>query len=195
MTGADVACVVGGGHPMLVAGSLYLAFVFSYLYLWTVAPQSWPDEHSPCPASCVAYRRRRAARHRLQRASSLRTRCFARRVPPSPLGDASAIALAWRRCWRGDRSHWQAGLRPDASGYAALVYLASALQLQIVCAIVIMGAYVLARLAAGRLHHARRVTFDSLALARLLRRRPGPAGPAARARLPEGGRMTARPRP
>ena len=55
-------------------------------------------------------------------------------------------------------------MRPDASGYAALVYLASALQFQIVCAIVIMGAYVLARLAAGRLHHARRVTFDTLAL-------------------------------
>ena len=27
---------------MLVAGSLYLAFVFSYLYLWTVSPQVWP---------------------------------------------------------------------------------------------------------------------------------------------------------
>ena len=28
---------------MLVAASLYLAFVFSYLYLWTVAPQAWPQ--------------------------------------------------------------------------------------------------------------------------------------------------------
>ena len=27
---------------LLVAGSLYLAFVFSYLYLWTVSPQVWP---------------------------------------------------------------------------------------------------------------------------------------------------------
>ena len=27
---------------MLVAGSLYLAYVFSYLYLWTVSPQVWP---------------------------------------------------------------------------------------------------------------------------------------------------------
>ena len=27
---------------LLVAGSLYLAYVFSYLYLWTVSPQVWP---------------------------------------------------------------------------------------------------------------------------------------------------------
>ena len=27
---------------LLVAGSLYLSFVFSYLYLWTVSPQVWP---------------------------------------------------------------------------------------------------------------------------------------------------------
>jgi hypothetical protein len=27
---------------MLVAGSLYLTYVFSYLYLWTVSPEVWP---------------------------------------------------------------------------------------------------------------------------------------------------------
>ena len=60
--------------------------------------------------------------------------------------------------------HWGSGLRPDTSGYAALVYLASVLQLQIVAAVVIIGLYTLARLAAGRLHDARRVTFDTFAL-------------------------------
>src|SRR5690606_10197556 len=28
---------------LLVAASLYLAYVFSYLYLWTVSPAVWPD--------------------------------------------------------------------------------------------------------------------------------------------------------
>ena len=27
---------------LLVAGALYLSYVFSYLYLWTVSPQVWP---------------------------------------------------------------------------------------------------------------------------------------------------------
>src|SRR5690606_6774655 len=27
---------------MLVASALYLSYVFSYLYLWTVAPSGWP---------------------------------------------------------------------------------------------------------------------------------------------------------
>jgi cytochrome c oxidase subunit I+III len=55
-------------------------------------------------------------------------------------------------------------LRPKASGYAALVYLASALQLQIVAAIIVVACVVLARLVCGRLSHTRRVTFEALAL-------------------------------
>ena len=35
---------------LLVAGSLYLAFVFSYLYIWTVAPQFWPAGAAVAPA-------------------------------------------------------------------------------------------------------------------------------------------------
>jgi cytochrome c oxidase subunit I+III len=60
--------------------------------------------------------------------------------------------------------HWTSGLRPDASGYAALVYLAAVLQLQAIAAVVIIGLFVFARLVAGRLDATRRVTFDSLAL-------------------------------
>ena len=35
---------------LLVAGSLFLAYVFSYLYLWTVSPQVWPEPASLAPA-------------------------------------------------------------------------------------------------------------------------------------------------
>jgi len=66
--------------------------------------------------------------------------------------------------WIEALGHWRSGLWPDASGYAALVYLASALQLQIVGAIAVMACFVLARLAAGRLNQERRTTFESLAL-------------------------------
>jgi cytochrome c oxidase subunit I+III len=148
---------------MLVAGSLYLAFVFSYLYVWTVAPQSWPDETQPLPALlrpfaaaallAIAAACTFAADKMLPRSRA----AFAGLVTLSVIALLAALAVE-------ASSHWQGGLRPDASGYAALVYLASALQFQLVCAIVIMGAYVLARLAAGRLHHARRVTFETLAL-------------------------------
>jgi cytochrome c oxidase subunit I+III len=60
--------------------------------------------------------------------------------------------------------HWNSGLRPDVNGYAALVYLASVLQLEIVAAVVILGFYTIARVLAGRLNAARRVTFDVLTL-------------------------------
>jgi cytochrome c oxidase subunit I+III len=60
--------------------------------------------------------------------------------------------------------HWQYGLRPDGSGYAAMVYLAAALQVELVVALLVAAFYVLARLAAGRLDGARPVTFESFAL-------------------------------
>ena len=58
--------------------------------------------------------------------------------------------------------HWGLGLRPDASGYAALVYLASVLQLQIVGAIVVM-ACVVSRASLRPPHERRRVTFEAFA--------------------------------
>ena len=64
----------------------------------------------------------------------------------------STVALV-AALWLEIAGHWTAGLRPDASGYAALVYLASALQLQIVGAIVVMACVVLARLVARPPHH------------------------------------------
>jgi len=75
-----------------------------------------------------------------------------------------ALASLGTSSWLELAAHWLSGLRPQATGYAALVYLASALQLQIVAALAIMGLTLLARLAAGRADNARRVTFDCLAL-------------------------------
>ena len=66
--------------------------------------------------------------------------------------------------WLEVSAHWAAGLRPNSSGYAALVYLASCLQLQLVAAIAVLACFLLTRLACGRLSHARRATFEALAL-------------------------------
>lgn len=60
--------------------------------------------------------------------------------------------------------HWRSGFRPESSSYAAMVYLAAALQLELVVTLVAMAFYTLARLAVGRLDGVRRVTFDSLGL-------------------------------
>ena len=61
-------------------------------------------------------------------------------------------------------AHWRAGLRPDADAHAAMVYMASFLQLQLVLALVVMAAFAVARRFAGMLNRRRRVVFDNLAL-------------------------------
>jgi cytochrome c oxidase subunit I+III len=148
---------------MLVAGSLYLSLIFSYLYVWTVAPQFWPPDGAslPSPASTatVALLLLIAAGAMFVAGNALTHS----RSGFAVLVIASVGALA-AALFAEIAGHWGTGLRPDASGYTALVYLASVLQLQIVGAIVVMSCLVLARLAAGRLDSRRRVTFEVLSL-------------------------------
>jgi cytochrome c oxidase subunit I+III len=148
---------------LLVAGSLYFAFVFSYLYTWTVAPRFWPTTGTAVtPATSAAGLALLLLLGSGAMAAAAKALAFTR-LGFAVLVCVSAAALAMA-LWLEVSGHWAAGLRPSASGYAALVYLASALQLQIVAAIVIVACVVLARLACGRLSHTRRVTFEALAL-------------------------------
>ena len=139
----------------------YLAFVFSYLYLWTVAPQGWSSVALPASGWPIAA----AASLAVAAASGY---AASRLLRQSRLLCALALLVALgslsASLWLEIAGHWHSGLRPEAAGYAALVYLGSALQLQIVAALVIMGLDLLARLTAGRADNARRVTFDCLAL-------------------------------
>jgi cytochrome c oxidase subunit I+III len=148
---------------LMVAGSLYMAFVFSYLYIWTVAPQHWPPAAGALPALT-----RVAASVALLLAAAGAVLAAGRVLAISRAGCAvlvaTAVAALAGSLWLEVSGHWATGLRPDASGYAALVYLASALQLQIVGAIIITAGFTVARLAAGLITDARRVTFESLAL-------------------------------
>jgi cytochrome c oxidase subunit I+III len=144
---------------MLVAGSLYLAYVFSYLYIWTVSPQQWQDHIQVLPPShwplasagllavagiCTAIASRILSRSLV---------AFSAFIPLVIVATSGSLVVEF---W----AHWMSGLRPDGSAYGALTYLASALQLEIVAAIVVIGFYVVARVLAGRLDAVHRVTFD-----------------------------------
>jgi cytochrome c oxidase subunit I+III len=152
---------------LLVAGSLYLAFVFSYLYLWTVAPHVWPSQTStPLPditwvyitgavlvssSACMLLASRGLARSRMRRIS------FAALVIASALCLCGALALELS-------GQWTSGVHPQANSHNAMVYLASFLQLQLIAALMVMALFVLARLVAGRLDAIHRVTFDNTAV-------------------------------
>ncbi len=149
---------------LLVAGSLYLSYVFSYLYLWTVSPQVWPSASSPelrahspfwsaallIAASAAVFAARRALARAWGAAFVL---CILLALAATGLSLSLEI-------W----DHWQSGLRPSASGYGAMVYANSFLQAQIVVAVAVTAAFVLARYATGKLDNIRRVTFDNLEL-------------------------------
>ena len=66
---------------LLVAGSLYLAYVFSYLYLWTVSPQVWPKPDQAATRSRDRDRRRRRRDRASRRPAAAR---------PSPTTNARA---------------------------------------------------------------------------------------------------------
>ena len=149
---------------MLVGASLYLAVAFSYIYMWTVAPQAWPGSGGqplPAPERAGAV----AVLLVLSSASvCIADKTLARSRAAFALLLLTAVASAIAALAVEVAGHWRSGLRPDASAYGALVYLAQVLQFQVVAAIAIMGGYTLMRLAMRRLNHSRRVTFDNLAL-------------------------------
>jgi cytochrome c oxidase subunit I+III len=152
---------------MFVAASLYLAYVFSYLFLWTVSPDVWAPVSSPAlpdlgwPTASAAL---------LLAGSGLLF--AARRVLPPPgrfrfavvllvlLALASLVAAFGLEL----AGHWRTGLTPSSNAYGASVYMAVVLFGQLAFAVVILGGYVVARHVRGRLDRERRVSFDNLAL-------------------------------
>jgi cytochrome c oxidase subunit I+III len=147
---------------ILVASSLYVSYFFSYVYTWTVSPQAWSVAYDVLPelgwpVACGA----------LLIASSLLI-VLARRAltPPdasrSPLLAAALVAALV--CLTAATAveiigHWQAGLQPSQSSYAALTYLNAFLLGELVVALVAMGTFTLARQLTGRLDDQRRATL------------------------------------
>jgi cytochrome c oxidase subunit I+III len=151
---------------MLCAGSLYLAYIFSYLYLWTVSPQIWPQDASALPPLLTP-----AASTVLLGAGSIAFFTADRLLPApgrhaivsallAPAGSAALIASVLVEIW----AHWESGLRPTDSAYAAIVYFAAFLALQVFIAVLFMALLLAARAVAGRLDRERRNSFDYMAM-------------------------------
>jgi cytochrome c oxidase subunit I+III len=153
---------------MLVAASLYLSYVFSYLYLWTVSPDVWRQHGAPAlpgldrpllsAALCVLAVLAFAAADRWLPSAGTRA------ILPSALGLLAGCAALIAAVAVEIMAHWQSGLRPEATGYGAMVYLAGLLAAQVVAAVVLMGLFTAARLVAGRTDRERRNSFDHTAL-------------------------------
>ena len=149
---------------LCAAASLYLSYIFSYLYLWTTSPTWLPPAASRAdPVWAIAaavvlliaaaglYATERGARSGRRRQAS---------AVLWILTSACVIAALATEVY----GHWQTGLRPDQSGYAAMVYMASVLQAQVVVAFIIMAGFTAAKLLAGRLEGPDRATPRNVGL-------------------------------
>ena len=151
---------------MLVAGSLYLAYVFSYLYLWTVSPEVWPEGGSALPAAFVPVG---AAVLLLLGAGAF---VLANRMLPEPGKSglpAAAVTMGAALLLAGGvgldiYGHLSSGLDARQSSYAAMVYMADVLAGQVVVAVVLMAGYAAARLLVHRTDREWRNSFDHVAL-------------------------------
>jgi cytochrome c oxidase subunit I+III len=148
---------------LLVAGSLYLSYVFSYLYMWTVDPARFaerttmPDLTWPVLSAILLAASSGAviAARRLLRLDTTAGFILVLALGATLLAAGTVLEPA---------GEWLAGQRPSRSAREALVFTHSLLQSQIVIAVAIMAGFAIARRVCGYLTAERRVVFDNLAL-------------------------------
>jgi cytochrome c oxidase subunit I+III len=149
---------------LLVAGTLYLCVVFSYLFLWLVNPDAWPPEGMTLPD--LAWPAGAAALYVLSGACVLIASALLARA--SRVGFVLLMLLAVPLLVAGfaldGGSQWFAGLRAPDHSYGAIVYTAISVQGLFVVLLFILGLYTIVRLFAGKLDAARRGTFDVVML-------------------------------
>ena len=150
---------------LLVSGSLYLAFTFSYLYLWTVSPQVWPKpEALPSPLwpmlSAALLVASAVAAIAALRATPTQRGSRIAFVALIAFGVTALIAAFAVEVW----THWSGGLRPTHDAHAAMVAMASFLQAQLALPVLIWACFVVARLFAGHIDRRRRATVVNLTL-------------------------------
>jgi cytochrome c oxidase subunit I+III len=150
---------------MLVAGSLFLSCVFSYLFLWTVSPEVW------APAALVPGAAWPFASVALFVAATASFVLAGRVLPPPGARNLAPpiLMLVGALCLAGAigteiAGHWQAGLRPTASSYGAIVYITAGLTGQVAAAVLIMAAFAIARFVAGMLDAERRGSYENTAI-------------------------------
>ena len=141
---------------MLVSASLFGCAIFSYLYLWIVNPDQWPD------AGRLPDARYAIAGIGLFAASSLAFGFANRRLrhDRSPI-PGLALAIVLGLAGYAAELLAQRSVDPTASGYGAMVYVFLVLGGFFLTTIVIMAALCIARRLAHRLDNQWRVTFDN----------------------------------
>ncbi|MCZ8384583.1 cbb3-type cytochrome c oxidase subunit I [Achromobacter xylosoxidans] len=164
------ACMGSGSHAwwamimlVMVCASIFGSLAFSHLFLRMAAPaKSFPVGDGLASAWVWL-----SAALLLGSSAmvALAGRAL-RRGRPGYLKSAIALAIALLSvsvCLDA-QEHWRAGLRPQASAYEASVYALVGLQAAFVAFCALMGAFTIARSAAGRLSASRRACFDSTAI-------------------------------
>lgn len=148
---------------LLVTGSLYLSYVFSYLYMWTVNPALFAGRTTmPVPAWPVLTATLLAA----SSCALIMARRWLRRGMTTGLVIALSLGIMFLAAGTilEPAVEWLAGKRPSRNAIDALVFTHSLLQSQVAGAAAIMAGFAIARIAYGRLDARRRVVFDNMAL-------------------------------
>jgi cytochrome c oxidase subunit I+III len=148
---------------ILVVGSVFGCAAFSYLFLWTVSPEVWPDLAALPGASYSVVAG--AMLFASSAAIAYASRALGRgAIWPMRAALAAAIPLVVAAAVLEIAGQHESGLHAAATSYNASVYLFASLQAFLVVVIVLMAAFTLARSAAGLIDPARRVTFDNTML-------------------------------
>jgi cytochrome c oxidase subunit I+III len=145
---------------MLVSASIYGCSLFSYLYLWTISPELWPEDSPSGPGAALLAALLYVA---ASAAFGLANR-FLKRNALATTGALLVAALVLLPAAVGVQFASHAELSPSASAYGAVVYLIASLAgfyAFVCCALVL---FVLARAAKGMVSPVRRVTFDNARL-------------------------------
>jgi cytochrome c oxidase subunit I+III len=141
----------------LVAGSLFGCAVFSYLYLWIVAPATWPSATAlPVPALPLAAVGLFVAS---SAAVGFANRRLSSNRSPTP---GLAIGLALLMAAIGLETFSHQALDPAASGYGAIVYAIVGLEAFLVACIAVLALFAIARRSAGLVDARRRNVFDNV---------------------------------
>ncbi len=150
---------------ILVIGSIFACLVFAYLFLWTVSPDVWPAA-TGLPLPDLVWPLASAGLLGLSSVViALGGRALARSWHWLVRGAVLvAVPLPGLALWAELLGQWRTGLRAPDSGYAAVVYMAGALQGTLVVVVAIMALYTLARSLCGLLDARRRATYDNTML-------------------------------
>jgi cytochrome c oxidase subunit I+III len=144
---------------MLVSASVYGCSAFSYLYLWTVSPELWPNEVPGWGAGALSAALFAAAAG----AFGLANKALQKAKRTGCLVSLGAVLLLLPAAV-GAELFAHAGLSPSETAYGAAVHLIASLAgfYALVCCALTL--FVLVRTANGMVDPVRRVTFDNARL-------------------------------